>query len=260
MKDIIYFIKQSTYNFKNAYALRASFWTGVFGMMLNNIAFFVIWVLFMEATGPIGGWNSMDVVGMLGISLVTFGVTHAFFYGIVDLPQSVVKGSFDQTLLSPVSTFLKISGSSFSVTAFGDLLEGLIIVIVYGIYLGLSFYGWMLLLLGILSGCVIFLCIRLLCSLVVFFVYDGEVVSAQLFDIFLRPGLYPGPIFPEKLKIFFMTIIPTLITSAIPIDILKAHSLKLAGWSIFITLVWVGITYAVFTLAIKRYESGNLLR
>ena len=76
-------------------------------MMLNNLTFFIIWLLFMQATGPINGWTGMDVFGMLGVALIAFGVTHSFFYGLVDLPQFVVRGTFDSTLLSPVNAFIK---------------------------------------------------------------------------------------------------------------------------------------------------------
>ena len=259
-KEIRYFIIQAIFNLKNAYALRKSFWISVFSMVLNDCTFFVIWYLFMQATGPINGWSTVDVFGMLGVSLFIFGITNSFFYGIRDLPETVLMGSFDNVLLSPVDPFLKLAGNSFSMTAYGDLLQGLIVTIFYGVYLKFSFLVWVLYGLAIFLGCIIFISIRLLCSLVAFFIHDGEVVSTQLFEVYLRPGLYPGSIFPSKMKIFFMTIIPTLITSAVPIDIIKLKSINLFVFSFFVTFFWVCVTCLVFKIAIKRYESGNFLR
>ena len=46
-KEILYFLTQTKFNLKNAYALRKSFWVGVFSMMLNNISFFVMWLLLL---------------------------------------------------------------------------------------------------------------------------------------------------------------------------------------------------------------------
>ena len=259
-RDIRYFIAQTKYNIKNAHALRRSFWIGVFGMMLNNVTFFVIWFLFMQATGPINGWTSADVFGMLGVAMIAFGVTFSFFHGIVELPQLVLRGSFDSVLLSPVNAFLKLAGMSFAVTAHGDLLMGALVAIFYGLYSHFSMYLWLLYMLAILSGCITFACIRLLCSLVTFFIHDGEIVAGQLFEIFLRPGLYPGAIFPSGMKIFFMTVIPALITSAVPIDTVKGSSLPLIASSLSITALWLAITALVFRRAVKRYESGNFLR
>ncbi len=260
MQTLKYFIVQTKYNLKNAMALSSSFWIGVLGMILNNFTFFIIWFLFMKATGPINGWTTYDVFGMLGVALICFGFTHSFFYGIIDLPESVIKGNFDSVLLSPVNSFIKLAGSSFSVTAYGDLIQGVVIVFMYGFLVHFSFIDWFLFLASMILGCVVFLCIRLLCSLVVFFIHDGEIISSQLFEIFLRPGLYPGAIFPNKLKIFFMTIIPTLFTSAVPVDVVKLSSQKLLFFGLLMTVFWVLVTCIVYHFAVKRYESGNLLR
>ncbi len=260
MKDIRYFITEAFYNIKNAHALAKSFWIGVISMVINNVTFFVIWYLFMKTTGPINGWTNTDVFAMLGVSMLIFGIVNSFFRGIVDIPQFVVKSSFDSILLSPVNTFLKVSGASFSVTAIGDLLMGLFIVIYYTVTSNLSMYALILFFIGIILGTITFLCVRLLCSLVVFFMYDGEAVSNQLFELFLRPGLYPGAIFPTKLRIFFMTAVPALLTSAVPIDIIKQQSILLVIVSLAITSTWLFFTYIVFRVAIRRYESGNMLR
>ena len=229
-------------------------------MMINNTVFFAIWLLFMKATGPINGWTSLDVFGMLGISMFIFGITHGFFYGFIDLPQFVVKGNFDSVLLSPISSFFKTAGMSFSITAYGDLFLGFGVTIVYAVLKKFDVHTAFLYICGIILGAIVFLCIRVLCSLIVFFIHDGETIARQLFEIFLRPGLYPGAIFPNKLKIFFMTVIPALLTSAIPIDIIKDRSLPLMLTSFCITGIWVLITYLVFRSSVKRYESGNYLR
>ena len=261
MKDNIrYFFAQNYYNIKNAHALSRSFWIGVVSMMLNNLTFFIIWMLFMKATGPINGWTSIDVFGMLGVAMTCFGVASSFFYGIVELPTMVQRGSFDTVLLSPANIFFKLAGSAFSVTAYGDLLMGIAVCLFYGIYMHFSIYVWLLFIAGIVLGCVIFTTIRFLCSVIVFYIHDSDALSGQLFEIFLRPGLYPGAIFPNALKIFFMTLIPALITSAAPIDIVKGHSIYLLGLSALVTLVWFVIAQAIFKNAVKLYESGNWLR
>jgi ABC-2 type transport system permease protein len=259
-KDFLFFIAQTKTNIKNAHALRGSFWIGIFSMVLNNVAFFVIWLLFMHATGPINGWNGMDVFGMLGVSMICYGITFGLFHGVVELPNMVVRGSFDSVLLAPVGSFVKLSGSSFLITAYGDLLIGAFTSVFYGFYVHFSLYSWLMFLLAIICGCVVFVCIRLLASLVVFFIHDEDAIPMQIFEIFLRPSLYPGAIFPDKLKIFCMTVVPTLITSSVPIDVVKLDSFILMFFSILVTFTWVCITYLIYTLSVKRYESGNFLR
>ncbi|MEK7588335.1 MAG: ABC-2 family transporter protein [Patescibacteria group bacterium] len=260
LKDIRYFVIQTKFNIKNAYALRSAFWIGVVSMIVNNCVFFIIWSLFMKSVGDINGWTGVDVFGMLGVSMFIYGITFGFFHGVVDLPQMIVRGSFDNVLISPVNSFFKLATSSFLVTAYGDLLLGAVVFLSYGIYLQFSLYTWLLYVLAISFGAIVFLCIRLLCSLISFFIYDGDNISNQLFEIFLRPGLYPGAIFPIKLKTFFMTLVPALLTSAIPVDIIKTNSLKLLSLSLLVTSIWILITFLVYKIALRRYESGNLLR
>jgi ABC-2 type transport system permease protein len=260
MHSLYYFFIQFKYNLKNAHALARSFWIGVGSMVVNDLSFFVIWLLFMKATGPINGWTSLDVFGMLGVSMFCFGVVHGFLNGIADLPQLVLRGQFDSVLLSPTNSFLKLSGTSFSIVAFGDLLLGALIAVLYGILAHFTLLAWLHFIIAICIGCIVFICVRLLCALTVFYVHDGGVISRQLFEVFLRPGLYPGAVFPSKLKIFFMTIIPTLLTSAVPIDVVKLSSGKLLFFGLCVALVWVGITWFVYMMSIRRYESGNYLR
>lgn len=259
-QSLRYFITHTKYNLKNAYALTRSFWIGVVSMAINNSAFFVIWLLFMQSTGPINGWTSLDVFGMLGVSMFVYGVVNSFFRGVGDLPKLVENGSFDGVLLSPVSLFAKIAVSTFSVGAYADLLQGTVIVILYTILAKASLLTAVFFGVALILGVVVFLCARLLASLVAFFLHDGQIIAGQVFEIFLRPSLYPGALFPSPLKIFFMTVVPTLLTSAVPIDVVKSESVQLLGISFGMTMVWVLITLFVFARAVRRYESGNFLR
>ena len=258
--NIRYFIAQNFYNIKNAHALARSFWIGVVSMILNNLTFFVIWMLFMKATGPINGWTSIDVFGMLGVATMCFGVGHSFFYGVIELPTMVQRGNFDGVLLSPANMFFKLAGSGFSITAYGDLIMGVGVTIFYGIYMHFSLYLWFLFIMAIILGCIVFVTVRFLCSILVFYMHDSDTLSTQLFEIFMRPSLYPGAIFPSTLKIFFMTVIPALVTSALPIDIVKSHSLHMLLFSAVVTLVWFAIAQALFKNAVRLYESGNFMR
>lgn len=259
-KDLLYFLCLLKYNLKNARALGTSFWIGVFGMVLNNSAFFVIWHLFMRATGPINGWTSIDVFGMLGIAMFCFGITHGFFHGVVELPHIVTRGQFDTVLLSPRNILVRLSGMSFSITAFGDLVMGLGVMIWYGVARNFHISEWISLIALVILGAIVFLCVRIIASLVVFYIYDGELISNQVFELFLRPGLYPGSIFPHKMKILFMTAIPTLLTSSLAVDYLKQGQTWLVILAFLSAGFWVMLAAYLLKKSVKRYESGNFLR
>lgn len=260
MKDVTYFFTQIYFNIKNAHALAKSFWIGVAGMILNNTAFFIMWYLFMQATGEVNGWGSVDVMGMLGISMFTFGVVHSFFFGIVKMSDFVNEGKFDGVLLSPVSVFVRQSGMQFSVVAYGDLLQGIAVTLWYILHTHMSLLHIGVLLFGIILGSLVFVAIVLVLSCISFYVRDSAIIADQLRDILIRPSIYPGGIFPDGLKIFFMTVIPALLTSSVPIDMVKNPSAGLLVFVIVVVVVWVLIARYVFSRALRRYESGNMLR
>ncbi len=259
-KEIKYFLISVKYNLKNAYVLGGSFYMGIFSMILNNSTFYILWYFLMKTTGNINGWSSTDVFGMLGVSTFCFGFTHSFFYGVVELPGTITKGQFDVVLLSPRKILTRLAGMGFSITALGDLIMGLGVFVWYGITKSFNLEQWILFLLTIIFGAIVFLCVRVIVSLIGFYIQDGDLVSHQIFELFLRPGLYPGSMFPNKMKIFFMTIIPSLMTSAIPIDFIKTNSIKIFTLSFIVVSFWFVLASFLLNKSIKKYESGNFLR
>ena len=132
MKKEIYFafynIKQ---NLKSAAELRASFWTSLIGMTINNSAFLLIWMSFGKIAGDMGGWNYIDYLFAQGIVTIAFGVCYGFFAGIRYLPEVVKFGELDKFLLSPKNILLRISVSKFEASAMGDLLFGIICILLW---------------------------------------------------------------------------------------------------------------------------------
>ncbi len=259
-KDLYFFYKNLILNFKNAKALNSSFYLSLIGMVLNNSAFFVIWYFLLYTTGPINGWDTVDVFVMLGISMFCFGVTMSFFNGINELPKYILNGKFDSVLLSPRNIILRLSGMSLSTTAISDLIMGFVLIVYYLFVKNFSLEQIVGFIFFILCGVVVFFCIKLLTVTLSFYIHDGESIGTQIFDIFLRPGLYPGSMFTNNMKIFFITIIPILITSAIPIEYIKSPNSQIILITLVSTIFWVLFTIYIFNKSIKKYESGNFLR
>lgn len=259
-KDLYFFYKNLILNFKNAKALTGSFYWSLIGMILNNSSFFFIWYFLLDTTGPINRWDSLDVFAMMGIAMFTFGITHSFFYGTCELPSYILRGTFDSVLLSPRNLIIRLSGMNFSITALGDLLIGTFFILYYPIIKGFSFGQLAGFLFFVLCGVIVFFCVNLLTGIISFYVQDGEAIVMQVFDIFLRPGLYPGSMFTNNLKIFFITVVPALITSTVPIEYIKNPTSIIVSITVISTVCWVCITMFLFKKSIKRYESGNFLR
>ena len=68
-------------NIASAAELRVSFLMQVVGMMLNNTAFLVVWILFFKAFGDINGWTANEMFALQGFVAVAYGFTFSLFSG-----------------------------------------------------------------------------------------------------------------------------------------------------------------------------------
>jgi ABC-2 type transport system permease protein len=92
LNEIVFFFFQWKQNIRNQQALRTSFLLQVAGMFINNIAFFVIWIMFSKTIGVINGWGAMQTFGMLCVSMLTFGIVHSLFGSTGTLTDTVPTG------------------------------------------------------------------------------------------------------------------------------------------------------------------------
>ena len=109
-------------NFKNEKELKSSFITSVIGMILNNTDFLILWYYFGNSIGNINGWDPLDIFGLYTFSATSYGIISCFCAGIYKLPNYISSGNFDKYLLTPKSILLKVSTSSISTSAIGDLV------------------------------------------------------------------------------------------------------------------------------------------
>ena len=55
-------------NLQSAMEYRAAFLTQVVFMMLNNLAYFMFWVLYFNKFNAVRGWNLQDMMLLFGIA------------------------------------------------------------------------------------------------------------------------------------------------------------------------------------------------
>jgi ABC-type uncharacterized transport system permease subunit len=182
----------------------------------------------------------------------------SFFYGSALLPRMVDNGSFDSLLLSPRRLYLRVLTSALNMSAIGDFFFGLALVGLYWFFSHASFGQIAQLLSLSLPAAVIIWNFSLLTSLLAFFIPDSFSLTKSAFDMFLSPSLYPAGLFGGVLRFIFIFIVPSLVIGGLPVE-----SVIKADWKIYF-LVWIlAIGWTIFTawalsLAIKKYESGNL--
>ena len=261
MKKEIYFafynIKQ---NLKSAAELRASFWTSLIGMTINNSAFLLIWMSFGKIAGDMGGWNYIDYLFAQGIVTIAFGVCYGFFAGIRYLPEVVKFGELDKFLLSPKNILLRISVSKFEASAMGDLLFGIICILLWVFLTNhFSFFILLNIIFFTISASCIFFFFGVVANSLAFYFADSRTIVQGVLEMLLTPAIFYGGAFQGVLRNIFIFFIPAMLLGNLPLEIIKNPSLIMYLIVSLITLFWIFLALLVFKFSLRKYESSNFI-
>ncbi len=245
-------------NFKNEKELKSSFIISVIGMAINNISFLVLWYYFGKTVGELNGWKPMDIFGLYGFNMTSFGLVVALFDGVFNIPTYITSGNFDKYLLTPKNILMKVSTSAVSTSAVGDFLFGVICFVVFAINSRLTSIQILLSILLIIISSIIFYSFSLICMSISFYLMDGHNVSQGFYNIFVSNSLYHGGSFTGVLRIIFIFVVPSLLLGAVPVEIVKSLSIPSLLMILLLTIFWLVLSVMFFYKSLRKYESNNL--
>ena len=246
-------------NFVGSIEMRASFLTTVFGMILNDIAFVLIWTFFVQTVGVIHGWGATEIFGLMGFSALVYGIVFFFSGGIAEIASYVEHGNFDRFLVSPKNILLRIAVSSSSVSAIGDILFGITGLVLFGVGIEANILQWCMLVFLLGIGVIVFLGMQILVFSVSFFFVDARAMTRGLFEVFMTPSLFHGGLFQGTMRFVFIFCIPSLLIGGLPIEIVRDISWKWFFISAALATFWFLLAVFVFSRAVRKYESSNLM-
>ena len=257
MSDIKFALTSIKKNFRNEKELRISFLISILGMVLNNIAFLIIWYYFGKTIGIINGWEPLDILGLFAFSGISYGLVETPFQGIFKLPTYIASGVFDKFLTTPKNILIKVSTSALSTSAIGDLLYGLVCFVMFAIFRKLTVFQLFLAFSLMIITSIIYYSFSLICMSISFYLMEGENVSEGLHNLFLSNSLYHGGAFTGALRFIFIFLIPSLLLGAVPVEIIINMSLIQFIMIILLTIFWFILSILFFYKSIRKYESNN---
>ncbi len=246
-------------NVRAAMENRIAFIMQIVGMMVNDVAFLVVWVFFFQAVGSVNSWGAWESIGLLGFGTVSFGLAFGFGGGTARLPTYVEDSSLDSFLLSPRNVLWRMITSRFDLPAFGDVLFGVILLVCFAVKMQLSVVAILLLIGSIFPAAMITLSMSLIAGCVAFYFMDAQGMAFSIFKTFLTPTLYPAGLFPGPAKLFFVFIVPSLVVGGLPVRIVEEGNVPLFLLIWVLGAFWICIAIAVFYYSLRRYESGNAI-
>ncbi len=260
MKKELYFMAFAIKkNIRSSAELRTSFVMNVFGMFLNNIAFVLIWLFLIQTVGEIGGWNSAYIFGLQGFTALAYGLFFSFFYGISNITSSITSGAMDRYLLSPKNLLLRISLSSFSASAVGDIIFGVVCLIIFAVMIHATLLQIFLIIFFLIAGTITFAGFIIFIQSIAFYINDAGNITQSLFELFFTPTLFHGGAFQGNMRLFFTFLIPSLVIGTLPTELVVNFSLRTCIIVVLLAFFWCTFSIWFFYQSLKRYESANFM-
>lgn len=241
-------------NIQSAMEFRVAFIAQVLGMILNDAAYFIFWIIFFDRFKELRGWNLSDMFILFGTSAAALGLAVFLFGNILSLSEVISKGQLDTYLSFPRPVLLHALASKSISNGFGDFLCGILFFFLSGNY---SIAAFARFLVGIALGMVVFLSFMVLVHSLSFYIGSASVLSQQAYNAVITFAIYPIKLFEGGGRFILYFLLPAAFMGSVP-----AEFVKTASWHIFLelgaaALVLATLAWVVFHRGLQRYESGS---
>lgn len=232
-----------------------TFISNIVFMIINNGCFIVQWIVLYSLKQNIGGYSFRQILLLWGLAAMTYGISRFFFKEAFNLSDIINSGKLDNYLIQPKNVLISCITSSVEISALGDILYGLIMLILYG----LSVKNVILFLTCGILGSIVLTSISIIFSSLSFWFGRTEMVANTVDSLMTNFATYPEGIFKGIIKIMFYTCLPLGITTYIPVKLISNFSLPYLIFIIFGTFIFTSLAFIIFYFGLKRYSSTNLM-
>ena len=240
--------------FKSAMKNRNAFYLLNSVMFIQNLLFFMTWVVYFNNFSNIRGWELPDVAAMFGLFAFSFGLAFLLFGGTLELGRAIIEGELDSYLGKPRSPLIGLLCKESRVPGLGDILTA---VALWTYYCDYSLGQYVTLFILGLCASIIMLATILVIHCLPFFVNQTERLTTQLSETFVIISLYPHNGFGMAIRTVLMTIIPAGFIAYLPIEAVRSMNLWLVGAMIMAAVFYLWVAAMLFYYGLNRYTSGN---
>ena len=234
---------------------KTTFFTNIIFMILNNASFIIQWLVIYSLKDNIGGYQLKDIILLWGIASSTYGIARFFFKKAFNLSETIINGKLDSFLVQPKNVLISCITTDVEVSAIGDMIYGLIMLIIYGI----NIKNFILFTIFSISGGFMLVSISVILSSLSFWFTKTDLIADTINSQMVNFATYPDSIFKGIAKIILYTIVPVGFVNYLPIHIINEFNLKLFLILICVSMLFILIAFKVFYKGLKRYSSSNLM-
>ena len=244
-------------NLESVMEYRVSFLTQMFGMMLNNFIYFVIWMIFFDRFKEVRGWGINEMYITYGVIASSFGLVSVFFGNSFMLGDIINNGRLDYYLSLPRPVLLHAISSRMISSGMGDLTYGFLSYAISGQF---TWDGLFRFILAILLAAVVFASFLILINSMAFWAGIVSSFTNMMVNAIITFGIYPITLFDNYAKLILFTVVPAALMGAIPADFIRSFTWQTLAQLLLGALIFLGMAITVFRLGLKRYESGSAIQ
>jgi len=207
----------------------------------------------------IPGWSLYELLLLNGLFQIVLGLTDAFFFGLMSLPDMVRTGEFEGILIRPLGPLRHLLISDFDQEGLGNLVAGVVLTILAVAFgnLQLTWYGLALLPIFIVSGVLALLSFfTLLVTLSFWFVEVGAVIwEVRNIEQYAKN---PLSVYPSVVQLALSVIVPLGIANYYPALILLGKQIE---WWMLLAPLWALVLWVIarkfFYIGLSKYSSAG---
>ncbi len=240
---------------------RVDFLTGAASFLVNQLTNIIFIRILFGQIPALDGYLYYEILFIYGFSLVPKGLDHLCTDNLWKVAWFIVrKGDFDKYLTRPINPLLHVIMEDFQLDALGELLVGIVLMVIASTNLGLHFsiVQVLLMLVAFFFGALIFTGIKIAGASIAFRIKQSGSIL-QIFYLTSDFAKYPVTIYSSAIRNIVTYIIPFAFTAYYPAAYLLRGNdpLFCIGGVVIAGLAVLGIGIALWNNGLSAYESAG---
>ncbi|MBI3913657.1 MAG: ABC-2 family transporter protein [Chloroflexi bacterium] len=256
-RELVFLLALWKANLLAAMEFRAAFLSQVIGMMLNNLVYFVFWVIFFDRFQNVRGWGLSEMILLFGVVATGFGAAVYLFGNALELATVIANGRLDYYLSLPRPVLLHVLASKSISSGLGDFTYGILSFIVAGLFTPDAILRAVL---ATLLAMIVFLSFMTFVNSLGFWMGNATMIAQQASGAMITFSLYPITLFEGSGKFLLFTIIPAAFVGAVPAEFIRGFDAGTLLQLLAAALILLALALFTFHLGLRRYESGSAIQ
>ncbi|MFH9725778.1 ABC transporter permease [Streptomyces sp. NPDC017254] len=205
----------------------------------------------------VAGWSYLQVLFLLGCSLLPRGIDHLFTDQLWELSRKLIqRGEFYRYLIRPVDPlFSLLSERFFHPDGLGEVVVGAVLVLWAGSHLGIdpTPLQWALVPVMILCGALVHSAVKLFFASLSFWTVTSMPAMQTVTQVSEFAG-YPLDLYHPSLRVLLTWVLPFAFTSYAPAVYLLDGDTSLVRWLPVVTGLALLAALSLWRRGLSRYE------